>query len=227
MQQIDSVARYRRLYKQLIRLSPEHFRHRFEQGMVQTFMDMIRDRSNEGRGIVLYALWLYAETSMEILKMNLRNVVSQSPIAPRNLGIATAIITGCLLAWMSVYVGIIGPTNNPANELFAGVLLIASIGAMISVYKGSDLAFAAWVTAAAQFLVPIIVVLTYPPDITGGHGRPLIFEQFFGHYNEIAGESPSMIGVFILNLVFVGLWMLSARLFGKAVKPGDAYPAHT
>jgi hypothetical protein len=260
MQHHDATATYRRLYEVLLRLSPRSFRERFGEGMRQTFNDLLRERSREGRGMIAYALWMCAETSVQILRMNITSfamknkrivgiicaiiglllipfIASQitdemqwtgsdyflmgimltiagtlfevgarfSTSTPYRVGLATAVATGVVLLWLSAAVGIIGPENNPKNELYAGVLLIGFIGALLSMFKARGLAIAALVTAIAQFLVPILALIIYPPDIT-------------------SGEGPSMIGVFILNSFFVGLWLVAARLFKQAAETEGAAP---
>ncbi|HYE76071.1 MAG TPA: hypothetical protein VEF04_22180, partial [Blastocatellia bacterium] len=136
--------------------------------MVQTFTDLLRDRSEVGKGVVGYATWMYAETLIQIWKINLVSLAMKikrltgtnfTANTSHRTGIVTAVCTAFLLAWMSTAVGIIGPTNNPANELYAGVLVVAMIGALLSLHTRRDLAIAAWVTAVAQFLVSIIVLL--------------------------------------------------------------------
>lgn len=57
---------YRRLYAALLHLYPAPFRRRFAEGMEQTFHDLCRERRNEGRGLFLFALGVFAETSCAI-----------------------------------------------------------------------------------------------------------------------------------------------------------------
>lgn len=121
---------------------------------------------------------------------------------PYRVGLATAVGTGFLLTWMNLAVGIIGSENNPANQLFFFVVLIGFFGAIISGFKARGMAWAALVTAIAQFLVPITALMMYKPDLT-------------------AGEGPGVIGVFILNSFFVGLWLVAARLFKNAAEKGS------
>ena len=248
----DTTASYRRLYELLLRLSPRSFRDRFGESMSQTFGDVLRDRSREGRGVFAYALWMCAETSVQILRMNITSFAMKnkrivwiicaivglllipfiagqftdemqwtgsdylimgimltiagtlfevgarfSTSTPYRVGLATAVGTGFLLTWMNLAVGIIGSENNPANALYGVVVLIGFIGALLSMFKARGLAIAALVTAVAQFLVPIVALIMYRPDIT-------------------AGEGPGMVGVFILNSFFVGLWLVAARLLKRA-----------
>ena len=47
------------------------------------------------------------------------------------LGFAVAIVLGFLLVWINLAVGIIGGEANPANLVFAGVLAVGLVGALI------------------------------------------------------------------------------------------------
>jgi hypothetical protein len=127
---------------------------------------------------------------------------------PYRVGLATAVGTGFLLTWMNLAVGIIGSENNPANELFFGVVLIGFIGALLSMFKANGMAIAALVTAVAQFLVPILALIIYQPEIP-------------------AGEGPGVVGVFILNTFFVGMWLVAARLFRNAARQVQQPPTTT
>jgi hypothetical protein len=242
----------------LLRFSPRAFRERYGEGMKQTFTDLLHERAQEGRALAGCALWMCAETSFTILKLNIRNFLMannkrvmrialaiigllsipliamqftdevawsgsdflimgimlsvagalyeigarMSTNTPYRVGLATAVGTGLLLTWMNLAVGIIGSENNPANELFFFVVLIGFFGAIISGLKAPGMALAALVTAVAQFLVPIAALIIYQPNIT-------------------EGEGPGMIGVFILNSFFVGLWLVAARLFKNAAEKSD------
>jgi hypothetical protein len=64
----DRTARYGRLYARLLRLYPQPFRDRFAEGMTQTFGDLCREREQAGGGLPSLVLWLFAETSVGILK---------------------------------------------------------------------------------------------------------------------------------------------------------------
>jgi hypothetical protein len=221
--------------------------------MAQTFSDLLHERALDGRAIAGYALWMCAETSVQILVLNVRGFLMannkrvvrialaiiglllipliamqftsevawsgsdflimgimltvagtlyeigarMSKNTPYRVGWATAVGTGFLLTWMNLAVGIIGSENNPANQLFFGVVIIGFFGALLSMFKARGLALAALVTATAQFLVPILALMIYQPE--------------FG-----PGEGPGVIGVFILNSIFVGLWLVAARLFKNA-----------
>ncbi len=54
----------------LLRLYPRPFRERFGAGMAQTFHDLCREHSDARRGLHRLALWIFFETSVEIVREN-------------------------------------------------------------------------------------------------------------------------------------------------------------
>ena len=62
--------RYRTWYAMLLRLYPRPFRERFGEGMAQTFHDLCRERSNAKRRLFGFALWIFFETSVGIVREN-------------------------------------------------------------------------------------------------------------------------------------------------------------
>ena len=65
-------------------------------------------------------------------------------------GVGVAVLTGLLLIWMNVAVGLIGDENNLANLMFFGLPLLALVGAFIARFQPRGMAFALFVTALAQ-----------------------------------------------------------------------------
>jgi hypothetical protein len=109
-----------------------------------------------------------------------------------------AIGTGFLLIWINLAVGIIGSENNPANLMFGGVLAVAILGAVIARLQPDGMARALNVTALAQALVAVVVL------IAG-----------WGH------DAAILAGLFAVP------WLVSAALFRKAAReqsPGLAAP---
>lgn len=99
-----------------------------------------------------------------------------------------AVVTGFLLTWINLAVGIIGNENNPANQIFFGVLLVALFGAVLSQLQPLRLARAMEVTAVAQLAAAVVT---------------LFLEQTH---------------VWVLTAVFAAMWLLSAQLFRKAAR---------
>jgi peptidoglycan/LPS O-acetylase OafA/YrhL len=62
--------RYRTWYAMLLRLYPRPFRERFGEGMAQTFHDLCQERKGARRGLFGFALWIFCETLVGIVKEN-------------------------------------------------------------------------------------------------------------------------------------------------------------
>lgn len=112
------------------------------------------------------------------------------------LGAAVAVVTGFMITWVNLAVQIIGD-DNPAFVLYFLALLIGLIGVGISRLQPAGLAKAAFGTAAALFLVPIIAVFFWPSDF-----------------------SPGVLPVFFGNTVLVMAFVVSGLLFNHAAGKG-------
>src|SRR5436305_12707013 len=62
--------RYQTWYAVLLRLYPRPFREQFGEGMAQTFHDLCREHSDTSRGLFGFALWIFCETLVGIVKEN-------------------------------------------------------------------------------------------------------------------------------------------------------------
>jgi hypothetical protein len=67
----DSIRRYRSWYASLIRFHSRAHHARYGEGMEQTFSDILRERREEGRGLFSFALWMFIETSVGIIRENM------------------------------------------------------------------------------------------------------------------------------------------------------------
>ncbi|MCU1337325.1 MAG: hypothetical protein JWO19_2906 [Bryobacterales bacterium] len=63
--------RYRAWYAMLLRLYPRPFRERFGEGMAQTFHDLCREHRDTRRGLFGFALWIFSETLVGIVRENI------------------------------------------------------------------------------------------------------------------------------------------------------------
>ena len=111
--------------------------------------------------------------------------------------VGVAVGTALLLIWMNLAVGIIGSEDNPANTLYFGVLLIGLIAAGIARFQPRGMAYAMFAMATAQFLVPLIAMMIWKPPMENVSG---------------------IVGVFILNAFFAGLFAVSGSLFRHAAQ---------
>ncbi len=70
-----TIARYRRWYRKLLRFYSKPFRVRFGDGMQQTFNDLCRERSDAGKGLFGFVLWMFVETSAAIIRENATSII--------------------------------------------------------------------------------------------------------------------------------------------------------
>jgi hypothetical protein len=112
--------------------------------------------------------------------------VRMSGSSAYRLGFALAIVLGFLLVWINLAVGVIGDEDNVANVVFAGVLLVGAIGALLGQLQAAGMARAMVATGIAQLLA-------------GGYAFALGSKE----------------GV-MFSVAFAALWLTSAALFRKA-----------
>lgn len=83
------------------------------------------------------------------------------------LGFAIAAVTGFMTIWVNLAVGMIGGEGNPENLMFAGVLLIAALAALLARFRASGMARAMFATAGAMAATVVYAATT-------GHARPAV-----------------------------------------------------
>ena len=64
--------------------------------------------------------------------------------------VGLAFFTGLAQIWVNLAVGIIGSEDNPANLIYAGVIAVALIGAILAGFRAKGMAVAMAATAIAQ-----------------------------------------------------------------------------
>lgn len=120
-------------------------------------------------------------------ELTVRMTGSHAYRAAAGLAIATAFI----LVWANGAVGFIGDENNPANLMYAGVVGVGVLGALVSRFKPQGMARAMVATAGAQAAVAAVAL--------------------------IAGLAPSGPNppwdTLVLTGLFATLWLISAWLF--------------
>lgn len=109
-------------------------------------------------------------------------------------GVGVAVLASFLLIWINGAVGIIGSEDNPINLIFLAIVIIAIAGSIAANFRTAGMARTMAAAAAAQLMIGIAALVL-------GLG---------------ASEPPGPFGIFALNLMFVGLWSLSAGLFQRA-----------
>ena len=108
---------------------------------------------------------------------------------PYRVGIWLAALTGFLTIWVNLAVGMLGGEGNPANLMFAGVLAIAAMGALLARGRAAGMAKAMLAAAIAQLLAVAVAL-------------PMGFEP-----RELA-----------LTAMFALPWLAAAALFHAAVR---------
>ncbi|MBK6766766.1 MAG: hypothetical protein IPG71_10740 [bacterium] len=123
-------------------------------------------------------------------------LVTKSSTNPAyRLATGLAVLASFLLIWINLAVGLIGSEDNPANALYLGVLIVEGIGAAAAFFRPRGMTYTMFATAIAQFLVPVIAMIIWRPSLD---------------------EPAGVVGVFMLNSVFAGMFAMSALLFRRA-----------
>lgn len=108
------------------------------------------------------------------------------------LAVGIAVAAAFLLVWINAAVGIVGDERNPANLAFYAVPVLALAGAAVARFRPRGTAVAMVVAAGAQGLAAVNGAMAGTAS-----GLPLA---------PLAG----------LTVVFAGMWLLSAALFGTS-----------
>lgn len=115
-------------------------------------------------------------------------VVRMTGNAPYRAAVAVALLTGFLIVWSNLTVGIIGDEDDPANLAFFGIVAVAIAGAFVARLRPGGMAHALFATAFAQLLVSAVALLAHM-------------------------DLPVGIAIF-----FVGMWLIAGLLFRAAAK---------
>lgn len=112
--------------------------------------------------------------------------------------VGVAAVAGFLLVWINLAVGLIGNEDNPANLMYAGVLGIGAVGALLARFRPAGMARALVAMATAHALVGVIAL--------------------------VAALDIRMV-VLLANAFFAGVWLVSAALFRAAARAHAAVDA--
>jgi hypothetical protein len=130
-------------------------------------------------------------------------IAARSSRSAYRWAMGVALVTGLLLAWLSLGVGIIGRDGERANAMYLGVIVIGIAGAFIAQFRPQGMARALIATAAAQAVAAAIAVF-------GGLGRPW----------------SGALELILLNGFFIALFLGSAWLFRRAAAGPEALPVN-
>ena len=134
-----AIGRYRRWYARLLRLYPRPFQDRFAEPMAQTFTDLARERTDADRGLHTFALATFAETSAQIMRENMTQLMeTTNPVIRWGRWV---LVTAALLAipalLMAFDIGVPDPGQGSEGVNW-GPLDFATMGVLI---LGSGLLF--------------------------------------------------------------------------------------
>lgn len=107
------------------------------------------------------------------------------------LAAGLALAAGLLLIWANLAVGIIGSENQPINQLYFGVIAVGLIGALLTRFRPTGMAYTMVAMAAVQSIISAAALI--------------------GGFYQTPPTTATEIVVF--NGLFVTLFLLSALLF--------------
>ncbi len=123
-----AIGRYRRWYARLLRLYPRGFRDRFAEPMTQTFTDLARERREADRGLLGFAIGMFAETSAGIMRENMTQLIEIRAII-RWVLITAAVLAVPALA-MALNIGVPDPGSGTEGVNW-GPVDFATIGVLV------------------------------------------------------------------------------------------------
>ena len=92
-------------------------------------------------------------------------IVKMSPDWTYRAGAGAALAVTFLTIWSNAAVGMIGDGDNPLNLMFAGVIALALVGAVLVRFRAAGMARVMAVAALAQFVAGAVGAFT---DLRGG-----------------------------------------------------------
>jgi hypothetical protein len=109
-----------------------------------------------------------------------------------------AVLAGLLLVWANAAVGLVGSEDNPANLLYAAVLGVALVGALVARFQARGMSTAMFAAALTYVAVTAIALFVWTP--APGTAEP----------------SAYFVNVLVGNGLFATLWAVSGWLFRRA-----------
>lgn len=110
------------------------------------------------------------------------------------IAVGVALGAALLLVWANAAVGLIGSEDEPANAMYAGVIAVAVVGAIIARLRPYGMSWALFATAFAMSLVAVIALVAGMQHYPGS----------------------SVAEILMVTGFFVALFILSALLFRRA-----------
>jgi hypothetical protein len=128
-----AIGRYRRWYGRLLRLYPRPFHERFGEPMAQTFADLCRERTGANRGLHAFAVGAFAETSAQIMRENMTQLMDNNAFRWGRWVLITAAVLAVPALAMAFDLGVPDPGSgtdgvnwSPIDFVTMGVLILGS-----------------------------------------------------------------------------------------------------
>ncbi len=168
------IRRYRSWYAKLLRLYSKPYYERFGEGMKQTFTDLLRERAQEGRGLFGCAMRMFVETSVGIMRENIRYIIMQNKnIIYLALGTAFILLLPLLAMLFTDQV-----VWDLTDFIVAGALIFGTgLAYELVARKGGTMAYqtAVGIALAAAFL---LVWMNLAVGIIGSEDNPVNLMYF-------------------------------------------------
>ena len=188
------IGRYRQWYGRLLRCYPRPFRERFAEPMTQTFGDLLRERTEAHRGVHAVALRTFAETTAQIARENMTQLM-QTRAVLRWVLITAAVLAVPALA-MAFRVGIPDPGAGtegvnwgPMDFAIVGVLVLGS--GLLFEYASSRAAVTAHKAAVAIAVASglFLIWANLAVGMIGDEGNPANLMYVFVLFVALVGAS--------------------------------------
>lgn len=124
----QTIGRYRRWYGRLIRLYPRPYRDRFAEPMTQTFTDLARERTDANRGLLGFAIRMFADTTTHIMRENMTQLMQTANYLRWVL--VTAVVLAIPALAMALNLGIPDPGSG-SDGVNWGLMDFALIGTLV------------------------------------------------------------------------------------------------
>ena len=134
-----------------------------------------------------------SEGVLDVMVSNVRQIVERRPY---RAGVVVAVVAALILVYGVLALGLVGREGDPFDRIYAGVLAIGVIGAVLARFRAEGMALAMFATASAQAVVTVIALAA------GKHESPVT-------------SIPELVG---LNGMFIVMFAVSGVLFRSAAR---------
>ncbi len=150
--------------------------------------------------------YLFAWVLFSFVSLAITFAVTSTEDTSYKVAIGLAAVATFLLIWINGAVQIIGDVGDldTPDGLYAGVIVIGLIGTILARFQPRGMSRALFAMAIAQFLVPVIGYIIWPPAVFAW--------------------TPSVPSIFVLNSVWVLMFVVSGLLFRRASDMGSTEP---